>query len=328
MTTPFLLNWGLLSTARINRAIIPPLRVSPRNRLLAVASRSPSAAQAYARENDIPRAYGSYEELLADPQVNVIYNSLPNHLHAEWSIRALQAGKNVLCEKPFALSLAEVDAMTAAALRSGRILTEAFMYRHHPQTLQAREIIVSGALGKILLLRGAFSFPFTRVANFRANPQMGGGSLWDVGCYPLSYTRFLLGEEPAEVFAWQTLNAEGVDETFAGQLRFPSGALAQFDSGFRAPYRTFMEIVGSEATLEIPVPFKPQFNEKMILRRGGEAAEILIPGESLYLGEVEDLADAVLLGKTPRISLADSRATLAALLALAESARRGQPVTL
>ncbi|GAB4501251.1 MAG: Gfo/Idh/MocA family oxidoreductase [Anaerolineales bacterium] len=326
MTTPFSLQWGILSTARINRALLPPLRQSPRNTLMAVASRSLENAQNYARENSIPRAYGSYEELLANPQIQVIYNPLPNHLHAEWSIKALQAGKNVLCEKPFALSLAEVDAMSAAARQAGRVLTEAFMYRHHPQTLKAREIIASGALGKVSLVRGAFTFPFSRAGNFRANPQMGGGSLWDVGCYPVSFTRFLLGEEPVEVFAWQVLNAEDVDESFAGQLRFPSGALAQFDSGFRAPYRTFMEIVGSEASLEIPVPFKPQFNEKMILRRGGQASEILIPGEALYQGEVEDMADAVLLGKPPRISLAESRANLAVLLALAESARTDKPV--
>ncbi len=327
MTTPFLLHWGFLSTAHINRALLEPLRQSPRNTLAAVASRSLETAQAYARENDIPRAYGSYEELLADPQIHVIYNSLPNHLHAEWTIKALRAGKHVLCEKPFALTLAEVDAMSATAQQTGRVLAEAFMYRHHPQTLQAREIAASGALGKISLVRGAFRFPFTRSENFRANPQMGGGSLWDVGCYPVSFTRFLLGEEPEQVFAWQTLNAAGVDESFAGQMRFPGGALAQFDSGFRAPYRTFMEIIGSEAMLEIPVPFKPQFNEKMILRRGAEATEIFTPGAALYLGEVEDLADCILLGKTPRISLADSRANLAALLALAESARRGQPVT-
>src|SRR5688572_28206462 len=137
------LNWGLLSTARINRALIPPLRASNRNRLLAVASRTQESADRYAQEWKIPRAHGSYEALLADPEIDVIYNPLPNHLHAEWTIKALQAGKHVLCEKPFALTLKEVDTMIAASKKTGKVLAEAFMYRHHPQTLKVKEIVDS-----------------------------------------------------------------------------------------------------------------------------------------------------------------------------------------
>src|SRR3990170_3108765 len=150
------LNWGLLSTAKINRALIPPLNASKRTRLLAVASRSQSAAAAYAREWNIPRAHGSYEALLADPEIDVIYNPLPNNMHAEWTIKALKAGKHVLCEKPLALSLKEVDAMSAAARETGKVLAEAFMYRHHPQTLKVKEIVDSGTLGRLHLIKGAF----------------------------------------------------------------------------------------------------------------------------------------------------------------------------
>jgi predicted dehydrogenase len=160
------LNWGLLSTARINNALIPPLRASKRNRLLAVASRTPESADRYAREKMIPRAHGSYESLLADPEIDVIYNPLPNHLHAEWTIKAVEAGKHVLCEKPLALNVDEVDAMQAAARKHGCIVMEAFMYRHHPQTLKVQEIVKSGSLGTLKLIRGAsvFSSPAKKMS--------------------------------------------------------------------------------------------------------------------------------------------------------------------
>jgi predicted dehydrogenase len=334
--TDRILNWGFLSTARINRALIPPINASPRNRLLAVGSRSDSSAELYALEWKIPRAYGSYEALLADPEIDVIYNSLPNHLHAEWTIKALRAGKHVLCEKPFALSLAEVDAMSAAARETGKVLTEAFMYRHHPQTLKAKELVDSGVLGKLQFIRGAFTFRLTRQNNFRFQKEMGGGSLWDVGCYPVNFTRTLVGAEPLEVFGWQVTGSAlrlskgpgGADLTFIGQMRFESGIHTQFDCGFTSPFRAYMEIVGSEGTLNIPVPFKPGRNEIMHLHRGETLERVKIPGQDLYGGEVEDITDAILLGQPPRISLEDSRGNVAAILALLDSARTGRPVSL
>jgi predicted dehydrogenase len=322
------LRWGLLSTARINRALIPPLQASRRNELAAVASRRQDQAQAYAKEWKIQRALGSYEALLADPEIDVIYNPLPNHLHAEWSIKALRAGKHVLCEKPMALTLAEVDAMIAAARETGKVLAEAFMYRHHPQTLKVREIVESGALGALKLIRGSFSFFLDNDQDIRMIKEMGGGSIWDVGTYPISYTRFVAQAEPLEVFGWQSEWRTGVDVTFVGQMRFPGDVLAQFDCGFKAPLRWGMEIVGSDATLQIPSPFKPGYNEQLLLKRGDQTETIVVPGQELYLGEVEDMADAVLLGREPRISLRDSRANTAALLALLESARTNRPVQL
>jgi predicted dehydrogenase len=322
------LNWGLLSTANINRALIKPLRVSPRNCLAAVASRSQASAEAYAKEWKIPRAFGSYESLLADPEIDVVYNSLPNHLHAEWTINALEAGKHVLCEKPLALLPAEVDAMEAAAIKNGKLVAEAFMYRHHPQTLKVKELVESGAIGKLQLVRGSFTFKMTTEVNIRLVPEMGGGSIWDVGCYPISYARFIVGTEPLEVFGQQVTGSTGIDDSFFGQMRFPGGVYAQFDSGFRTPFRTHLEIVGSEGTLTLPAPFKPGLDEKIKLQRSGKMETIKIPKQELYLGEVEDLADAILLGKAPRVSLADSRANVAAIAALLESAKIGQPVTL
>jgi len=318
------LNWGLLSTAKINQALIKPLRASKQTCLLAVASRNISSAETYARAWNIPHAHGSYEALLADPEIDVIYNSLPNHLHAEWTIKALQAGKHVLCEKPFALTLAEVDAMSQAARETGKIAAEAFMYRHHAQTLKVKEIVDSGALGKLQLIKGSFTFTLTRENDIRSKEETGGGSIWDVGCYPISYARMIVGAEPVEVFGWQVTGTGGADESFVGQMRFDNGIHAQFDSGFTSPFRSMIEIVGTDASLHIPHPFKPGKTTEIILSRGDKQEKIKIKGNELYLGEVEDMCDAITHKKTQHISHADSRGTIAAILALIESAKIGK----
>jgi xylose dehydrogenase (NAD/NADP) len=325
MTTK-ILNWGLLSTAHINRALIPAVRGSSRSRLAAVASRTQATAEAYAREWRIPQAHGSYEALLENAKIDVVYVSLPNHLHAEWAIRALRAGKHVLCEKPLALSVTEVDAMARAARDSGRVLAEAFLYRHHPQTLKVKELVDSGTVGSPQMIRGAFSFSLGRAQDIRLDKEKGGGSIWDVGCYPISFARMLAGAEPEEVFGWQILGPGGVDEMFVGQLLFPNKIMAQFDCSFRSPPRSFMEIVGSGGVLSVPMPFKPEVNERIVLQRGDRTETLKIKGTELYSGEVEDMADAVLEGRAPRISLADSRGNVAAIVGLIEAARTGKPV--
>lgn len=323
-----ILNWGLLSTARINRALIPPLHVSKRNHLLAVGSRSQETADAYAKEKKIERAYGSYDALLADPDIDVIYNPLPNHLHAEWTIKAVEAGKHVLCEKPLALNVGEVDAIKDAAHKYGRVVAEAFMYLHHPQTLKVQELVRNGTLGIIKMIRGSFTFVISREGDVRLNPEWGGGSIWDVGCYPISFARSVLGEEPLEVFGWQVTGETGIDETFLGQMRFRDDVLMQFDSSFAIPFHAFMEIVGSEGTLSIPKPFKPGVNEKIYLTRNDKTETITVKGQELYLGEVEDMADAILNGKHSLISLDASRANIRTITALLEAARSGRPVSL
>jgi xylose dehydrogenase (NAD/NADP) len=323
-----ILHWGLLSTARINRSLIPALRISKHSNLLAVGSRSQTSAATFAKEWKIPRAHGTYEALLADPEIDVIYNPLPNHLHAEWTIKAVEAGKHVLCEKPMALNVDEVDAIAAAEQKHGRVVAEAFMYRHHPQTLKVQELVQSGSLGNPKLLRGSFSFVLDREGDIRLDPAMGGGSIWDVGCYPISFMRATLRAEPLEVFGWQVTGLTGIDDTFVGQLHFAEDVYGQFDSSFVIPFHAYMEIVGSEATLIIPEPFKPGLNGKIFLVRDGKTETIKVKGQELYLGEVEDLTDAVLLGKTPRVSLEDSRANVATITALLQSARTGAVVKL
>jgi xylose dehydrogenase (NAD/NADP) len=321
------LNWGLLSTADINEELIPVLKSSSRNKLTTIASRNVRSAEKYAREWGIPRAHGSYEALIQDPEVDVIYNPLPNHLHAKWTIEALRAGKHVLCEKPLGLTVEEVDTMEAASRESDRVLAEAFMYRHHSQTQRVMEIVGSGTLGTLQVIKGAFTFSLKDPQDIRMRTETGGGSVWDVGCYPVSYARMVAGADPLEVFGWQVSGAGGVDEIFTGQMRFPNEVLVQFESGFRSPERQYMEIVGSEGVLRVPRPFNMRSNERLVLVKGEEEEVIEIPGEELYKGEVEDMADAVLNGVAPRVSLADSRGNVAAIVALLESARAGQPVS-
>lgn len=319
------LKWGLISTARINRALIKPLRASERNELVAVASRTQESADNYAAEWDIPRAFGSYQAMLDDPGIDVVYNSLPNSLHSEWTVKALKAGKHVLCEKPLATSLEDVDAMLAAAQESGCYLTEAFMYRHHPQTIKVKQMVEEGAVGRVQVIKGEFTFDIDSEKNVRLYPELGGGSIWDVGCYPISYTRYIIGSEPEEVFGWQVKGVKGVDEIFCGQMRFPGGELAQFDSGFRSPYRSRIEIVGSKGSLVVPHPFNPGFDVDVHLWNGVKWEIFEMPDQELYIGEVEDMADAVLLGKTPCISLAYSRDNVKTILSLLRSAESGKP---
>jgi D-xylose 1-dehydrogenase (NADP+, D-xylono-1,5-lactone-forming) len=322
------LNWGILSTARIKRAVIPPIKASPRNKLSAIASRSPEKARNEAEHWGIPKFYGTYEELLADADIDVIYNPLPNSMHAEWTIKACQAGKHVLCEKPLAVTLDEVRAIEEAARRAGVVVTEAFMYRHHAQTLRAKELVDEGSIGEPYLVRGAFSFNISNPSDVRLSADLAGGSVWDIGCYPISYTRFVLGFEPIEVFGWQRIGPGGVDEYFTGQLRFPGDVVLQFDSSFRIPERSFMEFVGTEGVLYVPKPFKPGKRETLLLEKAGRVQKIAVKSEELYLGEVEDLADAILLGKRPRITIKDSYNNVAAIIALLSSAQQNKPVRL
>jgi len=320
------LRWGILSTARINDALLNPLKVSRRNQLVAVSSRTQDKAEAYARKIKIKRAYGSYQALLADPEIDVIYNPLPNHLHAEWTIKAVQAGKHVLCEKPLALTVQEVDAIADASGESGKVVAEAFMYRTHAQSSKVKEIVESGKLGKVKLIHGSFTFVMTNPDDYRWNPEMGGGGLWDIGCYPLSFMRMVLSTEPLEVYGREVKGPSGVDEVFAAQMRFPNDVFAHFDCSIKIPFHVFMEIIGDEGTLIIPKPFNPGAREKLFLIKGNKTETIALKGTDPYVSEVEDMSDAILLGRPPRVSLADSRGNVAVIQALFESARTGKPV--
>ena len=325
--TSNLLRWGLLGTARINRAIIPAIRASARSTLHAVASRSDDRARLYAGQWEIPVAHGSYESLLADQHVDAVYIPLPNHLHVEWTLRAVAAGKHVLCEKPMALASGDVDRIAQAAAARRVVVTEGFMYRHHPLTGAVVSRVRAGAIGRLRAIRGAFTFALTRPDDVRLVPEWGGGSLWDVGCYPVSFARLLAGE-PVAVSAQAVRHPTGIDMALAATLLFADDVIAVVDCGFGAHFRTFMELAGTDGTMLIETPFKPPVDASLRLTRGEVVETVTVPGEPLYLGEVADLEAAALDGRAPRVSLDDTRGNVAALVALHEAARTGRTVLL
>ncbi|MFO7664418.1 MAG: Gfo/Idh/MocA family oxidoreductase [Chloroflexota bacterium] len=321
--------WGLLSTANINKRLIPAIRASQRGELVAVASRKQSTADAYAAEWEIPRAYGSYEAMLASGEIDAVYIGLPNHLHAKWTIRSLEHGVHVLCEKPFAMSLYEVDQMIDAARDNGRVLAEAFMYRHHPQTKTVGEWVHSGRLGDISVIRGVFNFTMENRENIRLVPEWGGGSLWDIGVYPLSYAQFLMGGPPQWVFGDQWIGPSGVDESFTGTLHYANGTMAQISSAFRTPWYTHVDILGSEGRLVMNRPFTGLVKGErklMVVDSEDNFQEVLTGEQDLYLGEVQDMHEAILDNKPVYIDLSETRNHVRTVLALYESARRGERV--
>jgi xylose dehydrogenase (NAD/NADP) len=324
------LRWGILGPGRIAPRMVRAVGANARSRLVAVASRDEARAATFAAAYGIPRAFESYQALLDSPDVDVVYIALPNHVHADWSVRALEAGKHVLCEKPLALTVAEVDAIARAAARTGRIAVEAFMYLHHPQIRDAVDRVRRGDLGPLQVVVGAFSFLLTYPGDPRIDPAMGGGSLWDVGCYPVSFARRVVGEEPTSIHAFARLDERGVDRTFAGQLQFPSGVVAQFDCGFAAPDRQRLELVGSGATLTLEAPFltAPDGPPPGLTRVDAAGVEhIAIPAVDQYALEVDDLVSAILDGTQPHVDLEFSRGTIATLVALDRAARERAAAT-
>ena len=323
---PTSLRWGLLGTARINRSLIPAIRAGERSTLVAVASRDQARADAYAREWKIPRAFGSYEALVADPGIDAVYVPLPNHLHVEWTVAAARAGKHVLCEKPLALDAAGVDRIAEAARTHKVAIAEAFMYRHQAQTDRVLALVAEGAIGRLRFVRGSFSFPLTREGDVRLTPEWGGGALWDVGCYPVTYAMLLAGGAPVTVSGRAEYGPTGVDLTFAGVLEFADGMLGAFDCGFASAFRTGMEIVGTDGVLHVDNPFKPGPRETLRLQREGHETSIAVDGGALYSGEIADIERAALDGAPCRVSLGESRASVATLAALLQSARDGRHV--
>ncbi len=318
------MNWGLLSTARINRRLIPAIRAAEGAQLLSVGSRDQARAQAYAAEWGIPRAHGSYEAFLADPDIDAVYISLPNSLHAEWAIRTAEAGKHVLCEKPLALSVDECDRIASAAGGAGVVAAEAVMYLYHPLVHRARDLVQEGAIGRLTLVRGSFSFFLEDRRNVRLQPELGGGSLWDVGSYPVSFIRYFAGE-PKEVFGCQALGPSGVDETFAGVLRCKDDVLGSFDCGFQGQFRVQAEVVGTEGSLWFERPYVLDQDARLLLRRASRDEEVVVPKADPYQCEVEAIEAAARDGSPLPVSLAGSRANVATLVALYESAQSGRP---
>jgi predicted dehydrogenase len=322
--------WGLLSTANINKMLIPAIRASKRGELAAVASRSQEKSDAYAKQWQIPLSFGNYEAMLASDEVDAVYISLPNHLHAEWSIKAMEQGKHVLCEKPIALTVADVDRMRIVSQETGMNLAEAFMYRHHPQTKIAVDFIRAGGLGEVKFVYSVFNYKMAGRENVRLVPEWGGGAVWDVGCYPISISQYILGGPPLSVFGDQWLGESGVDELFSGQMHYSGGRTAQFTCSFMTAYHTFVEVLGTDGRLVLTEPFLMNLGGAhiMVYPPESEPREIPVPEEYLYNGEVEDMQAAILDGAAPYLSLEESRNHIRTIVALYESADEHRSIRL
>jgi xylose dehydrogenase (NAD/NADP) len=283
---------GLLSTARINDAILTAAADLGGVSVDAVASRDVARARTYADEHGIGRAHGSYEALLDDPDIDAVYISLPNSLHHTWTMRALAAGKHVLCEKPYSRHPEEAEEAFAAAQASGLVLMEAFMYRHHPQTRAIAEHVRGGTLGRLLSLHATFTFPLASLGDVRAKPELEGGALMDVGCYCVSGSRLLAGE-PIAVLGIEDRGSTGVDMAFFGTLLFADDVVAQFEASFVAPQRQSLEVVGEDAVLKALAPWRSDWAGDLQIVRGDDVEVVPVPRKNAYVAELENMAAAV-----------------------------------
>ncbi len=330
------LRMGILGAARIARLFTDSVRPSRKIVIASLAARDVARARAFATELRIPRVHTSYEALLADPEIDAVYNPLPNTLHAEWSIRAVDAGKHVLCEKPLAMTSQEADAMFAAARRNGRYLVEGYPYRAQPQTIELRKLLASGAIGTVQVVQAAFGFPLRDLANIRYDRALGGGALMDAGSYPVSVLRMIAGERPRRVSALAQWASTGVDRTLAGLMEFPSGLLAELSCSFATARHRHAVIIGDAGMITTTYlnDTSATLPPRLEVRRGtgyDATHETIVTAEANgFLAEADAFADLVRHGwsRWPGATPEESADTVRILEALAKSARDGGAVDL
>jgi xylose dehydrogenase (NAD/NADP) len=322
LNTSRTVRWGILSTAQINDEIIPAFDGLELASLEAVASRDAGRARTYADSRGIPRSHGSYEALISDPDIDCLYISLPNSMHAQWAERALNAGKHVLCEKPLTPSVGEAKRLFAAARRNDRILMEGFMYRHHPQTLRIRELIGEGAIGELQVMRSSFNFKTAQPStDVRYDPELAGGALLDVGSYCVSLHNFVAGGSPVEVNGLARNTRSGVEEGFVGQMLYSGDVLAQFDASLFTPLDIGFTAVGSEGRLHVQTPWYPHKPpQQIVVERGDERRVEDCAGDNSYRLEVINLSRAALGLESPLVTESETLINLETLERLAASA--------
>lgn len=327
------LRWGIVGAADIAiKSVMPGIQASRTGILQAVASRGIDKARAAADKFGIQQAYGSYEELLANPNIDAVYIPLPNHLHREWTIRAAEAGKHILCEKPLALTAAEAQEMVDACAKAGVVLAEAFMYRHHPRMEQIKQLIASGEIGELRALRGAFTFNNAAdLTNIRYRSEWGGGGLYDVGCYPISAARYFLGREPEAVTVHAMFSPEhgNVDMMASGLLEFGGDIALTFDCGMWANFRQSFELVGTEGRIEIPNAFVANGEDAAfdVYTKEGRRTE-RPEAVNTYARQADDLARAVWGEQAERFPAGDAVRNMKVLEACLASARQKTRITI
>jgi predicted dehydrogenase len=318
--------WGVLSTARIARdKVIPAMFKADDVEVVAIASRSERAAQEAARALRIPRAHGSYEALLADRDVDAVYLPLPNHLHVDWSIRALEAGKHVLCEKPIGMDAQDAERLAAAAMAHPRLkVMEAFMYRFHPQWLEAKRLVDDGRLGRLQHVHSHFSYFKLDPANIRNQPEAGGGGLMDIGCYDVSLSRYLFGREPARVVASVDVDPDlGIDRLASALLDFGEGRTATFTCATQLLGHQRAQAFGSEGRLELEIPFNaPQDGPcRLLFETEAGTLQTVYDRVDQYTLQAEAFSRAVLEDAPVPLPLLDAVANMRVLDAIRTSAR-------
>jgi xylose dehydrogenase (NAD/NADP) len=327
MTTARKINWGILGCAGIaEKAFIPAVLKSRNGVLAAIASRDEARAADWARRFGFLRSRRTYQELVEDPAIDAVYNPLPNDLHAEWSIRAMRAGKHVLCEKPMARDASEARAMIQTAEANGLLLMEGFMYKFHPQIGKTLELISAGAIGEPRSVHSSFTFRFERDrSNYRWSPAQGGGALYDVGCYTISIARLVLGAEPLAASAAAHIDpATGVDLTTAALLEFPGARFAQCESSFETHFQSRLLVVGADGVLRLERAFSAKdFDVAVEIVRGDAVEAVPIPKADMFVLMIEHFGEAV-LGETPlRYPASDAGNNMRAIDACFESIRTG-----
>jgi predicted dehydrogenase len=323
----------MLGAANIGvRKVIPAMQRGARSQVVAIASRNLAKAQAAARELGISRAYGSYEELLDDPDVEAVYNPLPNHLHVPWTIRAAEAGKHVLCEKPIALSASEARQLLDVRARTGVHIGEAFMVRNHPQWLAVKELVASGRIGELRVVAGHFAYFRRDPADVRSVPEWGGGGLMDVGCYPITMTRWLYGEEPEAVIGIVDRDPElRVDRIATGLMRFPSGGQATFTCAMQLAHYQRMQLHGTQGRIEVQIPFNAPNDRpcRIFVDDGRElgdrsAETIEFPVVDQYTLQGDNFSAAIRGERDVPVGVEDAVANMAVIDAVFRSAESGR----
>jgi predicted dehydrogenase len=320
------IRWGILGTADIAAgATIPGMKEAANAEPVAVASRSQERADAYAEENDLQKAYGSYEDLLADPEIDAIYNPLPVSLHAEWSIRAAEAGKPVLVEKPFALNAEEARSMRDAFAERDLLLMEGIMYRYHPLTRNVKQMVDEGLIGEVRMVHAQFNADPGDPDDIRLRKETGGGALLDVGCYCVSVMRLLSGQEPESARALATFNENDVDVGFVGTMQFPDGVVGHLGAGLRTQFDCSYGVCGSKGRLLVDwgaLCAWPGEDFSIKHWEGEDFEEIVVPAANHYALMIEDYSAALLEGRAPMIPVSESVQNMEALDLLMEDARR------
>jgi predicted dehydrogenase len=319
--------YGIISTAHIALAKhVPAARKSENSKIVAISSRNGSTARQAAEEHDIARWYGSYEELLTDSDIDAVINPLPNSMHCEWTIKAAEAGKHVLCEKPLAITIDECRRMIAACKANDVLLVEAFTHRWNPHLRLASDLIREDAIGRVKAVDAALTFTVAqREGNVRFAPELGGGCLWDGGCYAVYACRQVLSEEPVRATGVALDDGGyGVDTTFSGVLEFPGGALAHVRGSFDQVFRCELTVVGSEGRLDIPNMFDD--SGPLIVRIGDQERVEVTPAPDRFRVQLDEFSECVLTGKAPEFPAEDGLKNTAVLLALYEAADQGRTV--